>query len=434
MSNGDLVAHLLIQLMAILVTCKVAGFIGRRLFAQTEVVCEMIAGVVLGPSLLGYFAPNVQQWLFPIHHYVLANGQTLPNSSMSIIHVFGQLGLIFFMFVVGLEFDAKFVRNRARGVGAIVFGSTLIPILVGCAVSYVLVNKADLFLPSISIETAMCYLGVCFAITAFPMLARILEERGLTQTSVGTLSLVAGSICDAISWCLLSLLLAIVKADQSIATYAVVGGAIYIVAMVFPVKKIAVIIFTKYATKERADAFFIGTIIYLLFSAWLTNQLGIYPIFGAFVAGAVLPRAPMIDIIRQRIQPLTTYVLLPLFFVYSGLNTEIQLINNSELWSILGLIIVAAIVGKLVACSVSAKVSGESWRDALTIGALMNSRGLMELIVLNIGLEYHIITPVMFSILTIMAIVTTLMTTPLLNLIYAKRTSSLSIAESKASQ
>lgn len=429
MSNGDYVAHLLIQLIAILVACKAVGFLGRRLFAQTEVVCEMVAGVMLGPSLLGYFAPEIQQWLFPIQHYVLENGQTLSNPSMSIIHVLGQIGLIFYMFIVGLEFDAQFIKNKGNSVSAIVFAATIIPLFLGGAVTYLLFDKAELYASSISLGTAMCFLGVCFAITAFPMLARILEERGLTKTSVGTLSLVAGSICDAISWCLLSFLLAIVKADQSIVVLAIVGGIIYILTMVTLVRRTLATVIAKYDEEDKNSALLVCTIIYVLFSAWLTNRIGIYPIFGAFVAGAIMPRTPVSAMIREKIRPLTTSVLLPLFFIYSGLNTEIQLINNSMLWGIVAIIVAVAIVSKLVSCSVIAKLFGESSRDALTIGALMNSRGLMELIVLNIGLEYKIITPVMFSILTIMAIVTTLMTSPLLNRIYAKKTYPLGITE-----
>ncbi len=421
MSNEYLVAHFLLQLIAIIVTCKAVAYLGKYLFSQTEVVCEMIAGVVLGPSLLGYVAPNIQHWLFPAQHYLLENGQEVVNPSMSIIYVFGQLGLIFFMFIVGLEFDASLIKHRVRGASAIVVGSTFVPMLTGGIVAFFLFSKAELFYPSISITTAMCFLGVSFAITAFPMLARILEERGLTKTYVGTLSLVAGSICDAISWCLLSFLLAVVKSDPSLTVYVVVSGFIYILFMVVFVRKVANFVINKYINIKNPDLLLVGIIVYLLFSAWLTNQIGIYPIFGAFVAGAVLPKAKIIGLIREKIQPLTTNVLLPLFFIYSGLNTEIQLINSATLWSIVGVVVIAAMLGKLVACSLSAKLIGESWFDALTIGTLMNSRGLMELIVLNIGLYYHIITPVMFSILTIMAIVTTLMTTPLLNLIESPR-------------
>ena len=426
MSNLDLVAYLLIQLIAILTMCKLVSYLGRKVFGQTEVVCEMIAGVVLGPSLLGYLAPDLQSWLFPIHPALLMDGTQAPNTSMAVLHVLGQMGLIFYMFIVGSEFDQGLIKKKLNGITSIVIAATLVPFILGAALTYLLIDKAEIFEPAISIPVAACFLGICMAITAFPMLARILQERGLESSSVGTISLASGSICDAISWSLLAFLLAVVKADKVIAITAIAGSTLFFCVMVFFVRKLLALFFANYSAINRTRSLFIYKIIFLLFSAWLTNYLGIYPIFGAFIAGAIMPRSKPTADIREKMEPLTTKVLLPLFFVYSGLNTEIQLINTETLWIIVGLIILTAIAGKLLSCSLTARLSGETWRDSMTIGALMNARGLMELIVLNIGLSYKIITPVMFSILTLMAIITTLMTSYLFNAINSKSTKLLS--------
>jgi Kef-type K+ transport system membrane component KefB len=414
--NIDLIANLIIQLIFILAVCKLVVYIGKCLFGQSQVVCEMIAGVILGPSLLGFLTPNFQQWLFPSHIYMLINEVNLPNPSMSIIHVLGQFGLIFYMFIIGLEFDINLLKHKLNGISVIVCASIFVPMILGITITYMFYDTAGLFEPTINFSIAASFLGISMAMTAFPMLARIIQERGLTKTPIGILSLASGAICDAISWSLMAFLLAILKKNKFFGFISTIGFITYFTVMIFFIKKTLTFFISKYEINSDVGSIFIYIIIYVLFSAYITNYIGIYPIFGAFIAGTIIPSQSKISIeIKEKMETMIVKIFLPLFFVYSGLNTQIQLINTETLWTILVIIVLIAIIGKLLACSIAAKISGENWHNSMTIGALMNSRGLMELIILNIGLEYKIITPVMFSILTIMAIITTLMTSPIIN-------------------
>ncbi|MEH2174477.1 cation:proton antiporter [Nostoc sp.] len=414
MSNFDLVIRLFLQLTVILATCRIVTIIGRRYLGQTDVVCEMIAGVMLGPSLLGLIAPDFQQWLFPKLPIITAVGLKIPNPSMSILYAISQIGLVIYMFLIGLEFNTKLLKHHIKSASLLSAAGIITPFILGAIASFWFYHNGDFFQPKVMPWSAALYLGASMTITAFPMLARILYERGLTQTRFGTLALGAASVDDAVAWCLLAIVLASVKNSLSIAILAIGGGICYVLFAIFlgqPLLKA----FTRMTKREGVNRQTLTLmLIILMFCAWFTDVTGIYAIFGAFVLGAVTPRGEFAQQIRQYTEFLTTSFLLPIFFVFSGLNTQIGLVNTPTLWGVTLLIIAIAILGKGVACMLAAKLAGENWRESATIGALMNARGLMELIILNIGLEQGIITPTLFTIMVIMAVITTLMASPLI--------------------
>lgn len=414
MSNFDLVIQLFLQLTVILATCRIVTILGRRYLGQTDVVCEMIAGVMLGPSLLGLIAPNFQQWLFPKLPIITALGDKIPNPSMSILYAISQIGLAIYMFLIGLEFNTKLLKHHIKSAGLLSAAGIITPFILGAIASFWLYSNGNFFQPKVLPWSAALYLGASMTITAFPMLARILYERGLAQTRFGTLALGAASVDDGVAWCLLAIVLASVKNSINIAILAIGGGICYVLFAIFIGQRLL----KAFTSMTKRDA---GVnrqtltllLIVLMFCAWFTDITGIYAIFGAFVLGAVTPRGEFAQQIRQYTEFFTTSFLLPIFFVFSGLNTQIGLVNTPALWGITILIVAIAVIGKGIACMLAAKLAGENWRESATIGALMNARGLMELIILNIGLEQGIITPTLFTIMVIMAVVTTLMASPL---------------------
>ena len=415
MSNFDLVIQLFLQLTVILATCRIVTILGRRYLGQTDVVCEMIAGVMLGPSLLGLIAPDFQQWLFPKLPIITSLGDKIPNPSMSILYAISQIGLVIYMFLIGLEFNTKLLKHHIKSASLLSAAGILTPFILGAIASFWFYHNGDFFPPKVTPWSAALYLGASMTITAFPMLARILYERGLAQTRFGTLALGAASVDDGVAWCLLAIVLASVKNSLSIAILAIGGGICYVLFAIFlgqPLLRAFTRITKRDAGVNRQTLTLI--LIILMFCAWFTDVTGIYAIFGAFVLGAVTPRGEFAQQIRQHTEFLTTSFLLPMFFVFSGLNTQIGLVNTPTLWGITLLIIAIAILGKGIACMLAAKLAGENWRESATIGALMNARGLMELIILNIGLEQGIITPTLFTIMVIMAVITTLMASPLI--------------------
>lgn len=417
MSNFELIVKLFLQLTVILATCRLVTIFGRRYLRQTDVVCEMIAGVMLGPSLLGLIAPNFQQWLFPKLPILTALGDKIPHPSMSILYAISQIGLVIYMFLVGLEFNTQLLRHHIKSAGLLSAAGIITPFLLGAGASFFMYKQGIFFQAKVVPWSAALYMGASMTITAFPMLARIIYERGLAKTRFGTLALGAASVDDGVAWCLLAIVLASVKNSINIAILAIGGGICYVIFAVF-VGKSALKVFTQMTKRDAGVSKQTLTLllIILMFCAWFTDVTGIYAIFGAFVLGAVMPRGEFAQQIRQYTEYLTTTFLLPIFFVFSGLNTQIGLVNTPVLWLITLLILAIAVAGKGIACMLAAKLSGENWRESATIGALMNARGLMELIILNIGLEQGIITPTLFTIMVIMAIVTTLMASPLIDL------------------
>ncbi len=400
MTPFELSVRFFLQLAVIISVCRFVGWVAARL-GQSPVVGEMIAGVLLGPSLLGLIAPHLQAQLFP------------PESKPILFSV-AQIGLVLYMFIVGLEFRVDLVRSRLKSALAISVSGILAPFLLGCALATWLLARGGFFTAEVNVWQAMPFLGAAMAITAFPMLARIIVECRLTGTPVGALALAAGAIDDAAAWCVLALVLASFASDAMIALYAI-AGSVLLVAVTFTVGKRLLGAIATRAERSEVDSrsMFGWMLVLLMLFAWYTDSIGIYAVFGAFVLGAAVPRGKFADQITARIEPLATQLLLPLFFIYSGLNTRFDLVNDAGLWLVAGVVLAIAVIGKTGACYLAARTCGESHRDSFGVGALMNARGLMELIILNIGLERGLITPTLFTLMVLMAIVTTLMATPL---------------------
>jgi K+:H+ antiporter len=409
---------LLCQLSVILATCRAVGWLGRRFLGQTQVVMEMVAGVLLGPSFLGLVAPRLQAWLFPRELPVPGGVGTVPHPSMAVLFALSQLGLVLYMFLVGLEFDVGQLRGRMKSAGSIAAAGVAVPFLFGAGLALAVRQRGDLFSAHVSGPTAALFLGAAMSITAFPMLARILHERGLAGTRMGAVALAAGSLGDAIAWCLLAVVLATVNATPVTALVTIGGGLAYGAVMALGGRPLLRHFQTRYEVEGRLT---VGTytllVLVVLTCALLTDAFGLYTVFGAFVAGLVMPREGFAVAVAEKTQLLVTSVLLPVFFVYSGLNTRIGLVNTAELWRLTGVVVLLAVAGKGVACALAARAGGEGWREAAIIGALMNARGLMELILLAVGLEHGVITPTLFTILALMAVVTTLLTSPLFRLL-----------------
>jgi Kef-type K+ transport system membrane component KefB len=408
-SNSEIAILFFLQLTAILAACRLVGLLVRRM-GQPQVVGEMIAGVLLGPSLLGLLVPHWQEKLFPT------------GPSMTMIYVVAQVGLVLYMFLVGLEFDTGLIRHRIPSAVSISLSGIFAPLALGALTAALLVRQeGKFFTEGVEPWQAMLFMGSAIAITAFPMLARIIFERRLTGTSLGTLALAAGATDDAISWCLLAVVLAVFKNDTQIAFLAIGGGVLYAAFVLTVGKRLLSRLGTKAEREGGVSSPLMALVLTLLMlAAWFTDYVGIYAVFGAFILGAAMPRGVFAERIRRAFEPLTTHLLLPLFFVFSGLNTEIGLVNSVTLWGVALLILLVSVLGKGVACWFAARLNKEPQREALALGSLMNARGLMELILLNIGLQAGLITPTLFTILVFMAIATTLMATPLFELVYGR--------------
>ncbi len=408
MTNHELSIVFFLALAAILLACRLVGYLARYV-GQPQVVGEMIAGVLLGPSLLGWIAPQAQAALFP-------------KAAMPVLYVVAQIGLVLYMFLVGLDFDVELLRKRARSAVTVSWAGILTPFALGALLAWGIHADTELFAAGVSTGEAALFMGASMSITAFPMLARIIYERGLSGTSMGTLALAAGSADDAAAWCILAVVLASFSGQASIAVWAIGGGLAFGLFAFFVLKPLLARAGAWVERKKAYDSFALpGALTLLAGAAWYTDKVGIYAVFGAFVLGAAMPRGEIAKRIEAQVQPLTVNLLLPLFFVYSGLNTRIGLVNTPALWGLALLVLLAATLGKGGACYAAARLGGEPHREAVGIGALMNARGLMELIILNIGLERGVITPTLFSIMVLMAIVTTLTALPVFNLAFGKK-------------
>jgi len=377
-----------------------------RPLGQPQVVAEMITGVLLGPSLFGLVAPAFHAQLFP-------------KQSLPIIYCLAQIGLVLYMFLIGLEFDLELIRRRVKSAIFVSWAGIATPFSLGALLAWGLKDSYPLFSPDVETWEAMLFMGSAMSITAFPMLARIISERGLSGTALGTLALAAGSLDDAAAWCLLAVVLASFTGKLSIALLALFGGAFYGLFMFTLGRKLLAKLFAwLLALPSREPLILPAALTLLMLAAWFTDRLGIYAVFGAFILGAAMPRGVLQKRLEGQIGPLTAVYLLPMFFINSGLNTSISLIASPAMLGIAAVLLVAAIAGKGIACGVAARLGGETAKDSFAIGALMNARGLMELILLNIGYERGMITQTLFTILVIMAVVTTVMAVPLFNRVY----------------
>lgn len=401
---GDLSVHFFLQLAIILVACRVIGWLGRRLLGQPQVVGEMIAGVLLGPSLFGLVAPGLHAAIFP-------------PATRDVLYVGAQLGVALYMFLVGLTLRRDHLVMRLRAAAAVSGAGLIVPFVLATVVAPLLLATPGLFAPRLGAAEATLFLGACIALTAFPMLARIITERGLADTPVGTLALAAGAFDDVASWCVLAVVLATFGGGAGGAVLAI-GGAILWTAFLSTAGRR---LLEPLGRAVGADGEIGGgavavTLAAFATSAFVMDAIGIHGIFGGFVLGVVMPRGAFAEAIRRRLEPLTVAMLLPLFFTYSGLNTRLDMLAALPLLAMALVILVASVAAKFGGCWLAARLAGEDNRTALGIGALMNARGLMELIIVNIGLQRGVIGPALFSMLVLMAVVTTMMAGPLFDL------------------
>jgi Kef-type K+ transport system membrane component KefB len=407
MNNAHLAVQFFIQLAVILLFCRLVGAAALRL-GQPQVVAEMVAGVLLGPSLFGLLWPEAQHWLFPW------DGAQKMRDTQSYLFPVSQLGLALYMFVVGMEFRVDIVQRKLKSSIAVSVAGMVTPLLFGAALAWIFFYKTDLFPKKTSLAEAMLFLGASMCITAFPVLARIIHFKKLSGTAMGTVALGAGAIDDASAWCLLAVVLASFDKNWGHALANIGGGLAYVAVTLLAVRPLLVRAKT-WLVKDGTltDAGLVLGLVLMTLGAFFTDLIGLHAVFGAFVMGAAMPRGIVVRDLVGRIQPLTVALLLPLFFTYSGLNTKVGLLNSGFLWLMCGAVLVAAVIGKGVACWVAARATGIPNREALGIGTLMNARGLMELIIINIGLQRGIISEGLFATLVIMAVVTTLMASPL---------------------
>jgi Kef-type K+ transport system membrane component KefB len=395
---------LLLQIIIILFTSRIFGFIFIKLGQQT-VIGEIIAGVFLGPSIFGWLFPELFALIFP-------------HNSFISLQFLSQIGLAFFMFVIGMELDLSKLKSKTQDAIIISQVSIIFPFFLGTCVSYYIFQ--ELAPKDVSFLSFALFMGIAMSITAFPVLARIIKERGLTKTPLGVLAITCAAVDDVTAWCILAAAIAIVKAGNITSSLFTIGLAIaYIVFMLYIIKPWLQKISNIRMKEEKIDKTVIGISFFLLLlSAYFTEIIGIHALFGSFIAGVVMPNNIRFkEILTNKVEDVSTILLLPIFFAFTGLRTQIGLLNEGHLWVFCILIISVAIIGKLIGSAFTARIIGRTWKESLSIGALMNTRGLMELIVLNIGYDLGVFGPELFSIMVIMALFTTFMTGPLLDFI-----------------
>ena len=397
-------AILLVQIITIIFVARLFGWVCKKI-GQPTVVGEMAAGIVLGPSLVGTYFPEYSVLLFP-------------EASLGNLQFLSQIGLILFMFVIGMELDLKALKNKAKDAVIISHASIIIPFTLGIILAYFIYTE---FAPQgVEFLAFGLFLGIAMSITAFPVLARIVQERGLHRTRIGSMVITCAAADDVTAWCLLAAVIAIVKAGSFVSSlYIIVLAVVYVLLMLKVVKPFLKRIGDLYSQKDTITkpvvAIFFLT---LLISSYITELIGIHALFGAFMAGVIMPENMRFrSIFIEKVEDVSQVMLLPLFFVFTGLRTQIGLLDDPSLWKVCGLIIAVAVLGKFVGSALTARFVGQNWRDSFTIGALMNTRGLMELVVLNIGYDLGVLSAEIFSMMVIMALATTIMTGPALDLI-----------------
>lgn len=400
---------LILQIVVILTAARLVGWIFRR-FGQPQVVGEMAAGILLGPSLLGWAAPGVSAAIFP-------------SGSVGHLAPLSQIGVLLFMFLVGLELDPKMLRSRGHAAVVTSHASIVVPFLLGSALSlYLYPELSD---ASVSFREFALFMGAAMSVTAFPVLARILAERNLMRTRLGAVTIACAAVDDVTAWCILAGVVALSRVEAGDHPPALIlGGAVaYVLFMVFAVRPLLQRLEAFYHNRGRlTQDVFAFVLVVMSLSAFATEWIGIHALFGAFLAGAVMPKdSGFVHEVNERLRDLVVVFLLPLFFAVTGLRTSIGLVSGADMWIACGLIVAVAVAGKFGGSAIAARMTGLSWRESGALGALMNTRGLMELVFLTIGLEIGVISPALFTMMVLMALVTTFMTSPLLEWIYPAR-------------
>lgn len=416
--HGPLVLFV-VQAIFIILLARLLGVVARKL-GQPLVIAEIVAGILLGPSLLGWLWPNVKEALFPA-------------SSMPVLGLLSQVGLVLFMFLIGLELDPKLLKGKTHSSVAISHSSIVVPFALGAMLAFKI--HGTLAPEGVKFTSFMLFMGAAMSITAFPVLARILVERRLLRTRIGAVTIACAAVDDVTAWCILAFVVSVARSASPLeALRTTVLSLVYIGVML----KLARPLMIRWAertgpglTQNRIAAI----LLLLLASSLVTEWIGIHALFGAFLFGAILPKeGGFAAALAEKLEDLVVVLLLPLFFAYSGLRTQIGLLNSTENFVVCAWIIVLACVGKFGGSAVAARLTGMSWRESSAIGVLMNTRGLMELIVLNIGLDLGVISPTLFTMMVVMALVTTFVTTPLLQKIYPAEELARELAEDEARQ
>ena len=396
--NPHLIFHVLLALAVVIVVGRGLG----RIFAllkQPPVIGEVVAGILLGPSLLGRISPETMNFV-------------LPKEAAPHLGVIAQIGVILYMFVVGLELNAEMLRNRVRTTIAISHASIIAPFLLGSLLALLLYPRYSS--SDVPFTSFALFIGVAMSITAFPVLARILTDRRMSKTPLGAMALVCAATDDVTAWCLLAFVVGVVQAKIGGALETCALAVAYVAFMFIAIRPLVL----RLLANEKGPSLSTKTTAYvllgLLLSSLTTEAIGIHAIFGAFVLGAVIPHDSVVARdMTHKLEDFVCILLLPAFFALTGMRTQIGLVTGTEHWLMCGLIILVATAGKFGGSTLAARMTGQGWREAAALGTLMNTRGLMELIVLNIGLDLHVISPTIFAMLVIMALVTTAMTAPI---------------------
>lgn len=408
MTSAQLSVAFFFQMFFILAVCRAVGWVARRL-GQPQVVGEMIAGVLIGPSFFGWLWPGVQQWIFP-------------PESLKVLYVGAQLGVGLYMFLVGVEFKTDLFASRIRSALAVSISGMVVPFALGAALAVWFIQVPGLFSERTRLFEACLFLGAAMAITAFPMLARIIYERGLTGTPLGALAIAAGAIDDATAWCVLAVVLATFGGGALLAIKAIGGGMLYAVLVLTLGRRLLLRLGAATASAGSLTPPLLAiTLMLFMLGAWAMDAVGIHAVFGGFLLGVAMPRGLFARELQKQLEPFAVVFLLPMFFTFSGLNTRLDMVNSLQMALVAVVALLAACLGKGVACWAAARWHGEDNRTALAVGTLMNARGLMELIILNIGLQKGVIQPGLFSVMVVMAVVTTLMASPLFELFYGRQ-------------
>jgi len=403
-------ARLLIQLVTVIVLATGLGRLAVRL-GQPAVIGEIAAGIVVGPSLLGAVAPGASAALFAA-------------SSLPTLQMLSQIGVLLFMFVVGVDLDLAHIRGRTRVAIAVSHFSIAVPFALGVGLALTLYGSYAP--PDVPFHAFALFLGVAMSITAFPVLARILIDRRMSDTPLGTMALTCAAVDDVTAWSLLALVSAVAASQGAGAPLftMIVCSAIFVTAMVFPIRALLRRLLATSDSVALKPAQIVAVLALMLISALTTELIGIHAIFGAFLAGVVLPATPALrQVLRERIGTMSTALLLPLFFAYTGLRTEIGLLGEPADWLVCFAIVVVATLGKMGGTIAAARWTGAGWHEAAALGALMNTRGLMELVALNVGYDLGIVTPRVFTMMVLMALATTAMTGPMLSFLATSSTS-----------